>query len=69
MNDPVWKPLLTIGNSYDGKNYIYKDDMIKRVLYNGVMHWNAAKILKSRAKQTFLNIHSMFLDDRTVRIS
>jgi hypothetical protein len=43
MDGPFWKPLLTIGNSYDDRNSIYKDDMIKRVLYNGVMNWNAAK--------------------------
>jgi hypothetical protein len=43
MDDPFWKPLLTIGNSYDDENYNYKDDMIKRVLYNGDMNWNAAK--------------------------
>jgi hypothetical protein len=43
MDGPFWKPLLTIGNSYDDNNYIYKDDMIKRVLYNGIMNWNAAK--------------------------
>ena len=46
MDDPFWKPLLTIGNSYDGTNYIYKDDMIKRVVYNGDMHWTAAENLE-----------------------
>jgi hypothetical protein len=38
MDDPFLKPVFTIGNSYDGTNYIYKDDMIKRVEYNGDMH-------------------------------
>jgi len=46
MDDPFWKPVFTIGNSYDGTNYIYKDDMIKRVVYNGDMHWNAAEHLE-----------------------
>ena len=36
MDGPFWKPLLTIGNSYDDRNYIYKDDMIKRVLYTAL---------------------------------
>ena len=46
MDDPFWKPAFTIGNSYDGTNYIYKDDMIKRVEYNGNMHWTAANNLE-----------------------
>lgn len=46
MDDPFWKPLFTIGNSYDGTNYIYKDDTIKRVVYNGDIHWTAAENLE-----------------------
>ena len=46
MDDPFWKPVFTIGNSYDRTNYIYKDDMIKRVEYNGDMHWTAVNNLK-----------------------
>ena len=43
MNNPFWKPFFSIGNSYDGPNYIFKDDTIKRVVYNGDMYWNAAE--------------------------
>ena len=43
MNDPFWKPFFFIGNSYDGRNYIYKDDTIKRVVHNGDMYWTAAE--------------------------
>jgi hypothetical protein len=28
MNNPFWKPFFSIGNSYDGPNYIFKDDTI-----------------------------------------
>ena len=43
MNDPFWKPFFSIGNSYDGTNYIYKNDMIKRVEHTGDIHWTAAE--------------------------
>ena len=43
MNDPFWKPSFPIGNSYDGTNYINKNNMIKRVVYNGDMYWTAAE--------------------------
>jgi hypothetical protein len=46
MDDPFWKPAFTIGNSYDGANYIYKDDMMKRVEHNGNMHWTATNNLR-----------------------
>ena len=43
MNDPFWKPSFPIGSSYDGTNYINKNNMIKRVVYNGDMYWTAAE--------------------------
>jgi len=46
MDDPFWKPLFTISNSYHGTNYIYKNDITKRIVYNGDMHWNAAENLE-----------------------
>jgi len=46
MDDPFWKPLFTTGNSYDGTNYIYKNDIAKRVIYNGDMTWDAAENLE-----------------------
>jgi hypothetical protein len=55
MDDPFWKPVFTTGNSYDGTNYIYKDDMIKRVEYNGDMHWTAG-----------INLHEIYVAFRRI---
>ena len=65
MNDALWKPFFPIGNLCDGTNYINKNNMIKRVVYNCDMYWTAAENVQVTCEADVskypFDIHECFL--------